>query len=114
MFLMFLFLLAPDPGRLAFQASQIEQLGPSHFSAADHIDSINSGRMHGKDSLHPDPIGDLPHCESGLDPSGLLPDDHSLEWLYSLLLTLDDLHMDPDRIPHPEGGEIRPQLFPFN
>lgn len=36
-----LFLLAFDPGRLTLQVSQVEELGASHLTPADHIDPID-------------------------------------------------------------------------
>ena len=70
--------------------------------------------MHGKDPLHPDSIRDLSYGKGLPNSSSLLSDNDSLKGLDSLLLSLNDLHMDPDRITYIERSEVRPKLFSFN
>ena len=109
-----LLLFAPNTGSLPFQASKIKKLSPSHLSSADHIDSIDSGRMVLENPLDTNTIRDFPYCKGRSNPSPLLTNDHSFKGLYPLFLSLHDLHMDPYGISHPEIREICSQLFSFD
>jgi hypothetical protein len=109
-----LFLFTPDPGGLSLQASKVEELGPSHLSSADDVDSVHSWRVEGENPLNADPVRDLPYSEGGSNSPLLLANHHSFERLYSFLLSFHDLDMDPYGISHPEVWEICSQLFSFN
>ena len=105
---------ASNASCLSLQASKVEKLCPSHLSLADHIDPIDPGGMEKENPLNADPIRDLSHGERRSNPSFFLANDHSLEGLYSFLLSLHDLDMDPYGISHSEIREICPQLFSLN
>src|SRR4030042_713202 len=70
--------------------------------------------MEGKNPFNADPVRDLPDGEGRSNSSPFFANDHSFEGLYSFLLSLHDLHMDPYGISHPEIRKICPQLFSFN
>ena len=70
--------------------------------------------MERENPFNADPVGDLPHSEGGPNPSPFPTDDHSFEGLYSFLLSLYDLHVDPYRISHPEIRKICPELLSLN
>jgi hypothetical protein len=106
-----LFLFASNASCLPLQPPKVEKLGPSHLSPADHIDPVNPGRVGGKNPLNADPVRNLPDGKRRSNASLLLANDHSFEGLYSFLLSLHDLDMDPYSITHPEVREICPQLF---
>src|SRR5512143_227538 len=56
-----LFLFASNTSCFALQSPKVEKLGPSYPAPVDHVDTIDPGRMGGKNPLDPDPVRDFRH-----------------------------------------------------
>src|SRR5690606_2943133 len=56
-------------------------------------------------------VGDAPDREGLIDPRALPLDDDALEGLDALPVALDDLHVHPDGVAGPEGGNVIAQVL---
>ena len=72
---------------------------------AFHNSPLDPGRVEGERPLDADTVGDAPDGEAGPRTLTALPDDHALEDLDALLLTLDDLHVHAHGVAR---GEVSP------
>src|SRR5207248_453547 len=101
---------ALEPRRLSLQVAQIEEPCALDAPAGDHLDLVDARREYREDALHADPVGDLPHREGRAQMAPLPADDDAFEDLDALLVALADLGVDPHRVAHAQGGQLRPRL----
>src|SRR5439155_12783195 len=97
--------LLPEPRRLPAPGPEIEELGAADVPRLHHLDPLDPGRVEGERPLDADAVGDAPDGEAGPRALAALPDDHALEDLDALLLTLDDLHVHAHGVAR---GEVSP------
>src|SRR5271170_41029 len=82
-----------DPGRLAGQVTQVVELRAPHVAAALHGDLADRravGLEHPLDALA---VGDLAHCERGVQSAVAAGNDDTLVRLHALAIAFHYLHL---------------------
>ena len=98
-----------DPGLLAAQVAQVEQLGPAYLAQPHDVDLLDVGRMEREDAFHTDAAGGLAHREGGAQPvTAPAGDDVALEDLRASLVAFDDLDPYTHTVAGPELRDIFP------
>ena len=95
-----------DLGRSSRTATQVVQLGPSNVSQAVHLDLRDGRGVHGERPLDSDPEAHLAHRKGFAHSTTLPPDDRPLEHLDSLAGAFNDPHVNLDRVPGSEIGDV--------
>ena len=75
---------------LADAIAQIVELRSANLAAAHSVDGDDRGRMHGKNLLTANAVGDAAHGDGLVDAAVLLGDDGTLERLVALAVAFLD------------------------
>src|SRR5690606_28258889 len=94
-----------NAGCLTATAAQVIELRPAHFSAADHLDVGNVGRVKREYALHALAVRDLPDGEVLVEARAGARDHHALISLGAHGVAFDHLDHHPDRIARTELGD---------
>src|SRR5579862_2465636 len=100
-----------DPARLASEATEIEQLGATNATTANHRDLSEHRTMRREDPLYADTVGNLAHGERRAHSTPAATDAHTFEGLHALLIALTDAHAHLERIAGAEGRQVFQPLF---
>ena len=95
-----------DLGRLADAIAQVVQLGPAHIAPANDLDLGNRWGVNWERSLDPDAVAEFTNRVGLGDSAALNGNDVALEHLDSLVLTLDNAHMNLDFIAREKLGDV--------
>src|SRR5262249_50748320 len=103
-----------DTRRLSRKLPKVVQPSAPHLAVRHHLDPVDAGRVQRKRSLYAYTVGDLADGERRAVRAVGPANDHPLEHLDPLLLTLDDFHVDPHGIPGFEIGHLGLELLGFD
>jgi lipopolysaccharide biosynthesis protein len=100
-----------DAGRFSNSVPKVEKTRAANIAAASDFQFVDTRAVYKKRALYTDPV-----CESAnghiLIGTALVYFDHgALKDLYPLAIALDDLGMDPERIPRKNIRKIILQLL---
>jgi len=93
-----------DARLLAFQTTQVVQLGAAHFAATLHGNGIDRRAMRLEDALDAGAVRNLAHGECGVETRVLLRDDDAFVGLHALAVAFFHLDVDHDGVA---GAELR-------
>ena len=98
---------------LARKIAQAVKARAADAASSQHLHLVDSRRMHRKDSLDADSVGNFPDRESGAVCAPINLDHDALEGLDALLLAFDDLDVNANPIADAEFGQVlaEPPLF---
>src|SRR5579859_110507 len=86
-----------QPGGLALEFAQVEQLGAAHLVGTNDLNLVDHLGVEGEDALHPLSKADLAHGKAALRAVAL-GDDRAFERLHALFIAFFDLDLNADRI----------------
>src|SRR5258706_1986213 len=92
---------------LAFEVSQIIELGASYLRRPHDLDLLDGRRMQRENALDAVPERHLAHGERCAGSSTMLADDDPLKDLNTLFVTLAHFHVHADGVTRLHGGPFR-------
>src|SRR3990172_3600647 len=96
-----------DAGLLAHAPAKVVELRAADAPHPHDLDALQPRRVQQERPLNADAVGDAAYREVGVDTASPLADDHALERLDALPLSLHDPGHDPHRIAGAEVGNLR-------
>src|SRR5579862_3531367 len=98
-----------EPGRFARQSAQIVEAGAAYAVSREHLQLVDSRRMHRKDSLDADAVRNLANGEGRAVGAAIYFDHDAFEGLDALLLAFDDLDVNANRVADAEFRQVLAQ-----
>ena len=96
-----------DFGFLSGEFAEVENAGLAHDAVAQNLDGLDVRRVEGENTLHTHVAGHLAHGERLGGALSFDLDDHALERLDTLLVTLDDAVVHVDGVAGSEFRDFR-------
>src|SRR5438128_3656170 len=100
--------LLPNSGTLSDFSSQVVQLGPAHFSVADHVDLVDARRVQQEAALDPDTMSDPSDGKRLFGTATPAADHDAFEDLDSFAGALDYLGVHLDGVTGDQGRYVLP------
>src|SRR5206468_2504524 len=94
--------LVPDARGLAGEVTEVEEARAADDALRDELDLVDARAVHEEDALHTDVEAHLAHGERAAQARAVPLEHDALEDLDALLLALDDLVVNADRVSDAE------------
>ena len=104
-------LLLANPGGLARERAEIEELRAAHTPATHYNDLGDHRAVERENALDADAIGNLADRERRADSATTACNADAFKGLEAFLVTFTDAHVDPERVAGAEGGDRLHPLF---